>query len=412
MVPPMRRKRDHILLRPGSKFWRVRFQRDGKSVEQSLHTTDRGEAECLALPLIAQHRARLLARDPNRARFAQFWRHEYEPGREHIGPAGERVIATDRELIYVNADGSTRTAPNGYLDFDLIGGPINLKTISRATAEFNRVDLRTKDDDDKLIETYIEHAGLTGYPARETRQTWEKFRAECPGVKLANAKRDHGRKLVAHFAAQGDKRATIQHKISRLAAVVNFHIDEGLFTFNPFSHVLPKKKTGDVLERLSLSSSDVKNMKCNLGKLTASDQLLVTLLARTGMRVSEAFAIRKEEEKENGVRFTIVGGKTKASRRRVPLPNFVPPVNGPLFSGNAHSASNRLGRFLRKIGIKDKAKVIHSLRHRAQDQLRAAGCPQDIREELLGHEHATVGEGYGKGHPVDELAKWQAKIRF
>ena len=51
-------------------------------------------------------------------------------------------------------------------------------------------------------------------------------------------------------------------------------------------------------------------------------------------------------------------------------------------------------------GISDPRKVVHSLRHRAQDRLRAAGCPQDVREQLLGHEQMTVGEGYGVGHPV------------
>jgi hypothetical protein len=45
----------------------------------------------------------------------------------------------------------------------------------------------------------------------------------------------------------------------------------------------------------------------------------------------------------------------------------------------------------------------HSLRHRAQDQLRAAECPQDIRWALLGHEEKTVAAGYGEGFPVPLL---------
>jgi transposase-like protein len=39
------------------------------------------------------------------------------------------------------------------------------------------------------------------------------------------------------------------------------------------------------------------------------------------------------------------------------------------------AASKRLNRFLDDIGITDPRKVAHSLRHRAQDRLRAAGCP-------------------------------------
>jgi hypothetical protein len=44
--------------------------------------------------------------------------------------------------------------------------------------------------------------------------------------------------------------------------------------------------------------------------------------------------------------------------------------------------------------------------------LRAAGCPSDIREELLGHEHKTVAAGYGKGSPVTLLRKWLDKVGF
>ena len=59
------------------------------------------------------------------------------------------------------------------------------------------------------------------------------------------------------------------------------------------------------------------------------------------------------------------------------------------------AASKRLNRFLDDCGIVDPRKVIHSLRHRAQDRLRAAGCPEDIRWAMLGHEEETVAAGYG-----------------
>jgi hypothetical protein len=45
------------------------------------------------------------------------------------------------------------------------------------------------------------------------------------------------------------------------------------------------------------------------------------------------------------------------------------------------------------------SKVVHSLRHRAQDRLRSAGCPEDVRWAILGHEEKTVAKGYGKGFP-------------
>lgn len=64
------------------------------------------------------------------------------------------------------------------------------------------------------------------------------------------------------------------------------------------------------------------------------------------------------------------------------------------------ASRQHLNRFLDNCRIDDPDKVVHSLRHRAQDRLRAAACPQDYRWALLGHEKKTVAEGYGEGFLV------------
>jgi hypothetical protein len=87
-------------------------------------------------------------------------------------------------------------------------------------------------------------------------------------------------------------------------------------------------------------------------------------------------------------------------------------IKGPLFEGGAPAASKRLNRFLNNCGIVDRRKVVHSLRHRAQDRLRAAGCPEDTRWAILGHEEKTVAAGYGEGFPVPMLKRWVDKIGF
>ena len=140
------------------------------------------------------------------------------------------------------------------------------------------------------------------------------------------------------------------------------------------------------------------------------------MLAATGMRLSEAFEI-DGEMKERGCRYIIVGRKTSQSLRRVPLPaavlQFLPgKLEGPLFPGGPRATSKRLNRFLNGVGISDRRKVVHSLRHRAQDRLRAAGCPEDCRWAILGHEKETVAAGYGEGFPVPLLRRWIDKIGF
>ena len=45
-------------------------------------------------------------------------------------------------------------------------------------------------------------------------------------------------------------------------------------------------------------------------------------------------------------------------------------------------------------------------------RLRAAGCREDVRWEILGHEKKTVAEGYGEGFPVPVLKRWIDRIGF
>jgi integrase len=161
-------------------------------------------------------------------------------------------------------------------------------------------------------------------------------------------------------------------------------------------------------------------IKRNLDKLSDLDQTLFRFLAATGMRLSEVFEI-DGEMKERGVRYVIVGKKTEQSLRRVPLPacilQYLPKtIEGRLFVTKhldpPDMASKRLGKFLDDIGITDPRKVVHSLRHRAQDRLRAAECPEDIRWAILGHEERTVAAGYGEGFSLPVLRKWIEKIGF
>jgi integrase len=418
----------YIFQRPGSANWYVKLRSPGaKRVEKSLGTSDKLEAESRAGELITTHKTALLAARP---RFDRVWRHELEPGRKHVAPDGGEILATDKELFYVSHSGAIiRTEPNGGPAFQLVfGDKLTVRSLAEATlaADFGdgpaeRRTPPTKNGDDALFQTYLDHGGkkktgVHGHYRREAESTWALFKRLTDNKPLKNCTRDDGRKLVTHFQAEGLKSATIQKKITWLNAACNLAISEGrLNSINPFSSIAPA--ADDESERLPLDDADMKKCKRNLDKLSASDQLLFRLLGTTGMRLSEAFQIDDEEPKEKGHRFVIIGKKTKQSKRRVPFPagvlSYLPKaIKGPLFAGSAPAASKRLNRFLRDNGIADPNKVVHSLRHRAQDRLRAAGCSQDIREALLGHDEVTVGEGYGKGFPVTMLKEWIDRIGF
>jgi integrase len=339
------------------------------------------------------------------------WLHRFAPGQEHITPDGERIVADDRELIFLNHNGAiVRKEPNG--EFAVALPPLReQKAVVRREEQRQRTATSA---DDALIETYLKHKNITGYYEREARAVWALYKQLTDGKPLKDANRDDGRKLVSYYEKQDLKSATIQKKVGWLTAAVNLAIDEAKLKFNPFSSIVPERD--DKQRRLPLSETDIRNVKQNLDRLDEGDQLLFRVLAATGMRLSEAFEI-DGEMKERGCRYIIVGSKTSQSLRRVPLPAAVLPflprkLEGPLFPGGPRAASKRLNRFLNDVGIGDRRKVVHSLRHRAQDRLRAAGCPEDCRWAILGHEKETVAEGYGEGFPVPLLRRWIDKIGF
>jgi len=409
MATARARHGSYLFQRAGSENYYVKLRSPTGRVERSLGTSNRQEAEVRAGPLVTAHKAALLAAKP---RFETGRWYEYEPGREHVGPEGQRVIATTESLIFLDASGAIlRTTKNGDAQY---WHPTRLNKPSFELFDKERVAAPPKkNSDDELIETYIKHANLKEGYAREARASWVLFQSLCDKP-LKDCSRDDGRKLITHFDAQGLKSASMQKKIGWLIAACNLAIDEGRLKFNPFSKIVPKRN--DKERRLPLNDADMAAIKANLDTLDARNQLLFRILACTGMRLSEALSI-KEEMIEGGVRFVIVGTKTAQSLRRVPLPDDVLPflpetIKGPLFPGTREATSKRLGLFLDRCGITDPNKVVHSLRHRAQDQLRIAECPQDMREALLGHSKVTVGEGYGIGFSVPQLKKWIDRIGF
>src|SRR5262245_11746940 len=75
-------------------------------------------------------------------------------------------------------------------------------------------------------------------------------------------------------------------------------------------------------------------------------------------------------------------------------------------SGGGSAASQALMTFLRRIGITDRRKVVHSIRHSIKQALRDAGCPKDVRDAIQGHSSGDVAETYGSGHAVLSMAEW------
>jgi integrase len=413
--------------------WYLRLQPPGaKAIEKSLGTSDLSLAEIAASDDIKRYKEAMYARRLTRLQETQTEEHDdtfaaYKPGL-HALPGGGHLLVTDDRITEIDAAGAIVSQRARYgRGFHLMGPKLSPKReftlLDDAYAGIKPNLPTARHADDEIIEAYLRHIGANRRAERECRQTWHDYRA-IVGKPLATATRADGRKLAEYYLTKrfGEGKAlkstSAIRKLAWLTAAVNFAISEGTLKFNPFLSVVPKRD--DKTRRLPLSDDDMTLVRKSLGKLSTSDQLLIRLLATTGMRRSEAFQITGEQC-EGGVRFVIVGEKTAQSMRRVPLPEslltdlptkITAPLFGPNTDMNIDRTGKRLLRWLRDAGIQGHDKTIHSFRHRAQDKLRAAGCPLDIREEILGHENVTVGKSYGLGHPVPVLKEWINTIGF
>ncbi len=195
----MARKIDYLFLRNGSRNWHIKLQYPGGRIEKSLGTSDRAQAEILALPYIEEHKIRLFEARPG---VQVTWLHRFAPGQEHVTPDGERIVADGRELIFLNHNGAiVRKEPNG--EFAVALPPLReQKAIVRREEQRQRT---ATSPDDALIEIYLKHKNVTGYYEREARAVWALYKQLTNGKPLKDASRDDGRKLVDYYEKQNLK---------------------------------------------------------------------------------------------------------------------------------------------------------------------------------------------------------------
>ena len=159
---------------------------------------------------------------------------------------------------------------------------------------------------------------------------------------------------------------------------------------------------------------------------------LISLLSDSGMRLSEALGLAKEDIKldEPLPHIRLIPHpwrrlKTRSSERSIPLINeslwackrILEHNNDSIYAFprytspkecNTNSASATLNKWLKEKLINDY--VIHGFRHSFRDRLRAIECPSEIIDQLGGWSLGSVGEGYGRGYDLDVLHKWISKI--
>ena len=230
---------------------------------------------------------------------------------------------------------------------------------------------------------------------------------------------------------QGMSNSTLKRVFSSVKAIINLTINEyGLDITNPFSKAYLPSIDSDIRESIPLE--DIKIIQSISKKEDDELRWLLLLLSDSGMRLSEALGLSKDDINLNceipHIRLIPHPWrrlKTRASERYIPLTKesewacirilehnddstFAFPKYTSLEGCNANSASAALNKWLKGKLINDF--VVHGFRHSFRDRLRAIECPSEIIDQLGGWSLRSIGQGYGKGYELSVLSKWMNQI--
>ncbi|MBN7757348.1 tyrosine-type recombinase/integrase [Nitratireductor aquimarinus] len=347
---------------------------------------------------------------------------------------------------------------------------ISLRTKSRKVARARAITLAAKLDEDWLTlrwksasdplrrflnhrmpsETKIASEGITLSDAKELYLQAKKngrsstftqaaersvgYLVGCHGDKPIDA---YTRSEVNQFRDalldRGLTRASVRRTFNTIRAIVNFAAREsGLPEVKAFSGVfIGDEDTVQTKKRASLPPEVVETVQQSCREIDDEPRWLVALISDTGMRLSEAVGLVKEDVvlDDEYPHVTVRPHpwrrlKTKGSERIIPLVGtslwaakraleasnslFLFPRYCSQDGHKANSASGALNKWLSP--RVPTGCVVHSFRHSLRDRLRAVECPPDIIDRIGGWSVAGIGESYGRGYPLPVLSKWMASM--
>ena len=236
-------------------------------------------------------------------------------------------------------------------------------------------------------------------------------------------------KLRDTLLTKGLAVTSIKRMFGSIKAIINLAMAEhGIEGRNPFSSIYMPDEIQE--ERQPIPLDVIRRIQRDCMGIDDEMRWLLALISDTGMRLSEAAGLHKDDiildapipyinlQPHSWRRL-----KTKGSARLIPLIGaslwvakriqqhdsiyaFPRYCDGKIC--NANSASAALNKWM-KPRLKDNA-VVHSFRHSMRDRLRVVECPSDIIDQIGGWSSSSVGASYGKGYELPVLAKWMKML--
>ena len=259
-----------------------------------------------------------------------------------------------------------------------------------------------------------------------------RYLIECVGdITLAELHANHASRFRDHLTGKGLTTASVKRIFASVKAVVNLGITEfGLEAQNVFASVyLPDGEQSKA--RMPIPDATVLSIQINCTEVDDEMRWLIALLSETGMRLSEACGLTREDIilRDPNPHLLVRPRawrrlKTAASERIIPLvgsglwaadrafkcsdSEFLFPKYCNNEGVKANSASGALNKWLK--GRVPEGCVVHSFRHSFRDRLRAVECPSEIIDELGGWSTAGVGANYGLGFNLELKTKYMKMI--
>jgi len=276
-----------------------------------------------------------------------------------------------------------------------------------------------------------------------TKDDMRAFGLTVPRLPTHARKRFHGKPLAEILEAIGDDPSV--ERLSPVSVNLYLQLTRSLFAWAAENDkiktspavVLHDHDEGDrQKKRTVLDNADVSRFLEYIGDAGGELWLwwIPRILALSGMRLGEVAQLRKcDVREERGVLVFDVNGedgkvlKNAASERLVPVHSRLVQLGLPAFIAaqpdgflwpaklrtNANKSKGKVDRLsrllndrMRRAGITDKRKVVHSFRHTFRDRLSDAEVPTHVIKAIIGHTDTDITTGiYGsRPSPVKMLA--------
>lgn len=213
-----------------------------------------------------------------------------------------------------------------------------------------------------------------------------------------------GRSLEAH----GAKSSTVARRLAGASSFYGYGVAEGFVAANPFARLRRPRIDSQAVE-LGGSAEDVRAVMAVARQHSSMASALVSVLALTGLRISEALAIDVEAIVEVRGHWTVsVIGKGGKERRCVLPPAAMDAIRnaldgrsaGPVFTSGddgrrctRQNAAELIARLGRHAGLASKLHP-HSFRHSAITEALASGLELTAVQDWVGHSDPRTTRRY------------------